>query len=65
MKVKAFYTVREVAELLRVHRNTVEKYIRIGKLESVRVGGRHMIPLSSLTSYASIWESIRLQGAHK
>lgn len=60
MKVKAFYTVDEVAELLQVNRRTILVYIKNGKLESERLGRKHMIPLSSITAMASIWESIRL-----
>ena len=65
MKVKAFYSVDEVAALLDVHRNTVLEYIKEGKLESERVGRRHMIPLSSLTAMASVWESIQIVNATK
>lgn len=35
-----FYTVEEVAELLHVHRQTVRKWYRAGKLDIVKLGAR-------------------------
>jgi excisionase family DNA binding protein len=41
-------SVREVAELLGVHPQTVRRLIREGELESSRVGGRLFVPRSVL-----------------
>jgi excisionase family DNA binding protein len=37
-------SVREVAELLGVHPQTVRRLIHDGRLESIRVGGRLFVP---------------------
>ncbi len=42
--MSAFLTVREVAELTKLHEMTIRRYIRAGKLEAVRIGRRIRIP---------------------
>lgn len=39
-KTTRFYTVKELAETLRVHINTVYKAIRCGRIQAMRVGSR-------------------------
>lgn len=63
VRVKPFYTIDEVAEFLDLDRKTIIKYIKIGKLESERIGRKYMIPLSSLTAMSTIWESIQIANA--
>jgi excisionase family DNA binding protein len=41
-------SVREVAELLGVHPQTVRRLIHEGRLESIRVGGRLFVPRAAL-----------------
>lgn len=44
----AFLTVDETAELLRVHRNTVYRWVREGRLPSSRIGKQWRIPRRAL-----------------
>ena len=62
-KVKAHYSVREVAAILGVCRQTVYTYIKNGKLEHERLGKRYIIPLSSLYATASLIDSMQLMAA--
>lgn len=49
----AVLTVRELARWLRVGRNTAYRYIRLGKIRSVRVGRQIRIPRSDLVAFLS------------
>jgi excisionase family DNA binding protein len=42
------YSIAEVAQRLGVHRTTVDDLIRDGKLGSVKIGARRVIPRASL-----------------
>jgi excisionase family DNA binding protein len=42
--MKRFLTLDEVAELFRVHRGTVYKWVRSGKLRAIRVAATWRIP---------------------
>jgi excisionase family DNA binding protein len=44
-------TVTEVANLLRVHRNTIYDQARRGRLGHLRVAGRMLIPATELQAY--------------
>jgi len=44
-------TLEEVAEMLRVKRSTVLRYINLGQLEAVRVGGRYRVRLEAIDRY--------------
>ncbi|HVN62703.1 MAG TPA: helix-turn-helix domain-containing protein [Gaiellaceae bacterium] len=46
-------SVREVAELLAVHPQTVRRLIHEGKLEGVRIGSRLFVPRAALESLVS------------
>lgn len=35
-----FYTTEEVAEILKVNRESVRRWVRSGKLKSMKLGGR-------------------------
>lgn len=37
------YTVKEVAEILKLHFRTVERLVREGKIRSVKIGGAYRI----------------------
>ena len=41
---KTLYTVGEAAEILRVHYQTIYKWLRSGELKSVRPGLKWLIP---------------------
>jgi len=43
-----FYTVREVAELLKVSQATIRRLIKAGKLEAYRVGKQLRIPAEAV-----------------
>lgn len=38
MEKNTFYTVNEIAEILKVHQRTVFRYIKSGKLKAVKTG---------------------------
>lgn len=46
-----YMTVREVGTRLRVHRSTVERLIKDGKLSKVKVGRNVRIPVDSVAEY--------------
>jgi len=50
--MQKFYTIKEFAELLRVHPNTVRKMIRENRLHPINVGtsnkAKHLIPEDDL-----------------
>jgi len=48
---KSFYTVRQVADKLQLHWQTVLDYIRIGKLEAMKLGKGYRIPTESLEKF--------------
>jgi excisionase family DNA binding protein len=45
------YTIEKVAELLDVHKKTILRYIKEGKLKANKVGGRWRIHGNDLTSF--------------
>lgn len=45
------YTVKEVAELLRVSQMTISRYIKSGKLKSSKLGRMHRIVESDLKAF--------------
>lgn len=48
-----FYTVRELALKLRVHTNTILRYIRSGKIQGLKLCGRgYRIPASEIQRLA-------------
>lgn len=46
-----YFSVSEAAEILKVHRNTVGRYIKDGRLPGYRVGNQYRIPESTLTRF--------------
>lgn len=48
---KKLYTVEEAAELLRVHYQTIYKWLRTGELKSVRPGRKWLIPESEIQKF--------------
>jgi excisionase family DNA binding protein len=46
-----FYTVQEVASILRVHWQSVLNYIKSGKLEAVRLGKGYRISETALQNF--------------
>lgn len=44
-------TVQEVADMLRVGKRTVERFIALGEIGSVKVGRRRLVPAPELDRY--------------
>lgn len=36
---KEFYCIKEVAQILGVHPRTIWRWVKIGKIESIKIGG--------------------------
>lgn len=51
MKNNSFLTVKQVAELLQIHWQTVLNYIKNGKLDAVRLGKGYRIPKEAIDKY--------------
>ena len=51
MENNAFYTVNQVAAILKVHWQTVLNYIKSGKLKAVRLGKGYRISNESLQEF--------------
>jgi len=49
-----FFTVQEVAELLRLSILTIYKYIKEGSLEAVEFGGHYRVSQSALSTFIEI-----------
>lgn len=45
------FTVKEIAELLEVSKNTAYHLVRSGKLRSVKIGRQFRVPKSALEDY--------------
>ncbi len=50
-KTKRLHTIPEVAELLEVSRATVDREIKLGRLEAVRIRGRVFVRVEDLNEY--------------
>ena len=50
---RTFYTVREVAEMLRVDPATIYRAIRDGNFPAIRVRTRYVVPASAVETLAS------------
>ncbi|RIH86111.1 DNA binding domain, excisionase family [Meiothermus luteus] len=48
---KLAYSRREVAELLGIHLNTVDRYIRQGAIPARKLGNRWLIPAAALHAW--------------
>ena len=46
-----YYTVKEVAEMLKVHEQTVFRWLREGKLKSDKVGSNHRITKEQIDQF--------------
>lgn len=42
------YTVQEVSEIMKVHKNTVKVWIATNKIKSIKVGGARRVPASEV-----------------
>lgn len=51
MVMHKFYTVKEVADTLRIHWQSVLSYIRDGKLEAVKLGKGYRISEKALEKF--------------
>lgn len=53
-KTKAFLTVQEVADFLRLSVLTIYKYIKEGELEAVEFGGHYRVSNTSLDDFIQV-----------
>ena len=51
MEQEKFYTIKQVAEMLGVHRTTIYDWMNSGRLAFVQVGERRRIPKSALDTF--------------
>ncbi len=51
MEEERFYTIKQVTEMLGVHRTTVYDWMNAGRLAFVQVGERRRIPKSALDAF--------------
>lgn len=51
--MEAIYTIKEVAELLKVTHVTIRKEIKTGRLKSSKVGGQYRITQKQVDEYLS------------
>ena len=56
-----FYTVKEVADLLQIHWQSVLTYIKNGKLEAVRLGKGYRISETALQKFIADHSTRRKQ----
>ena len=50
-ELEKLYSIPELAELLSVSRDQVERLLRLEELDAIRVGARRRIPASSVRDY--------------
>lgn len=41
--MEQFYTLKEIEDNLRISNRTLRRYIKEGKLETVKIGGKHLV----------------------
>ncbi|RPF19817.1 helix-turn-helix domain-containing protein [Myceligenerans xiligouense] len=51
--VPVLYRVEEAAEALRISRDSIYELIRSGRLRTIKVGARRLVPVVSLTEYVA------------
>jgi excisionase family DNA binding protein len=51
-------TIRQLAEHLQVHEQTARQLVREGRIRSVRVGRRHVVPRAELQRFLEV-ESVK------
>lgn len=61
--MKPLYTIGEVAELLHLSEAKVRSWVRYGQIDTTRIGGKVLIPLSSLQSIPGLWDSVMMADA--
>jgi len=60
------YTVREVAELLRVHQRTAYRLITGGSIKAIKIGSQWRVPKNALMEFInSGWQDSASQGKKK
>ena len=57
MEELRIYTVKEVADLLKVSKMTVSRYIQSGKLKSCKLGRMHRITDTDLRKFLEDWKA--------
>lgn len=55
--VPVLYRVEEAAQALRLSRSVTYELIRSGRLRTVKVGARRLVPVAALTEYVTALEA--------
>lgn len=61
MKLKALYTLGEVARLFGRPLRTIQRWAQRGRMVTVRMAGSVFVPLAALRTNGLIWDSIKLR----
>ena len=51
-----YFTIDEVAKLLKIHRNTVIKFIETGKLKSFKIGKQYRVSQEQINEFLKLGE---------
>ncbi len=49
--MQKYYTLEEIAQILKVHRETVRRYIRKGDLKAARIGKEYRVREDDLNTF--------------
>lgn len=65
-KPPTLYTVREVADLLRVHQRTAYRLITGGSIKAIKIGSQWRVPEQALMDFINTgWQESASQGKKK
>lgn len=51
--IKRYYTPAEAAAILEIHRNTLYRYLKMGILPYIRIGGKILLSVDDINSLDS------------
>ncbi len=60
-RIRAEYTIGQVAVMMSVHRNTIRRWVEKGILRGIPHGRTSRIPLTALRDVVDRWESLSLK----
>lgn len=60
LRVKALYTLAEVARMIGRPRQTVSDWAKRGELTVTMFAGRQYVPLAAIQAHGLVWQSIQL-----
>lgn len=50
--MEELYTITQIAKILKVHHLTVRRYIRLGKLQALRIAGNVRVTIDALEDFS-------------